>query len=166
MGLPVIRRSAVRLVVVDEHDRVLLLRIREPRHPEQGTVWELPGGGLDGDETYVDAARRELREEAGIVVGSAAIGPPTWRRRVTFQHAGARRVQDEVVVTVRLGCPATAVDASEQQPDELETYLGYRWWTVTEVETSSERFFPGRLPLLLRRFLSGEPIEEPFEHFS
>ncbi|HEX2176209.1 MAG TPA: NUDIX domain-containing protein [Nocardioidaceae bacterium] len=166
MDLPLVRRSAVRLVVLDRHGRVLLLRIREPLHPEQGIVWELPGGGIDADETYLDAALRELREETGLTVARDAIGPPTWRRRVTFQHAGARRLQEEVVVAVRLRGPGTAVDETQQLPDELETYLGYHWWTVTEVERSHERFFPGRLPDLLRRFLSGEQIEEPFEYFS
>ncbi len=29
-------------------------------------LWVLPGGQLDPDETFVDAARRELKEEAGI----------------------------------------------------------------------------------------------------
>ena len=38
-------------------------------------------------------------------------------------------------------------------PDELETYLGARWWTVEEVEAGPDRFYPGRLPVYLRRFL-------------
>lgn len=29
-------------------------------------LWVLPGGGLDGDESFRDAAERELHEEAGI----------------------------------------------------------------------------------------------------
>jgi len=128
----------------------------------QGTLH----GGIDGDETYVAAALRELREETGILAAPSDIGPPSWRRRATFRHAGVRRVQDEVVVLVRLTVPSPAVEATEQMPDEKETYLGFHWWPVAEIETSSERFYPGRLPLLLRRFLHGEEIEEPFEHFS
>lgn len=31
-------------------------------------LWVLPGGQLDGDESFRDAARRELKEEAGIDV--------------------------------------------------------------------------------------------------
>jgi 8-oxo-dGTP pyrophosphatase MutT (NUDIX family) len=166
MDLPVVRRSAVRLVVVDADERVLLFQIREPKHPEQGTVWELPGGGIDPGEDYVQAALRELAEEAGIVVEPGDVGPPSWKRRVTFRHAGARRVQDEVVVAIRLREHAPAVSEDRQLPDELDTYLGAQWWSVGEVETSKERFFPGRLPSLLRRFLHGEQIHEPFEYFS
>ena len=166
MDLPVVRRSAVRLVVLDLDERVLLFQIREPKHPEQGTVWELPGGGIDPGETYVQAALRELVEEAGIVADPGDMGPPSWHRRVTFQHGGARRVQDEVVVAIRLRDHEPAVNEAQQLPDELDTYLGAQWWSVAEVETSHERFFPGRLPSLLRRFLDGEQIHEPFEYFS
>jgi 8-oxo-dGTP pyrophosphatase MutT (NUDIX family) len=162
----VILRSAVRIVVVDRRDRVLLFRIHEPLHPEQGTVWELPGGGIHGDETYADAALRELREETGIVATPDDVGAPTWRRRVTFRHAGSRRLQDEVVVAVRLRGSVPAVDESNQLPDELDVYHGFRWWTVEEVKGSRERFYPGRLPDLLEPFLNGEPIDEPFEYFS
>ena len=166
MDLPVVRRSAVRLVVIEAGGRVLLFQIREPKHPEQGTVWELPGGGIDPGEDYVQTALRELVEETGLVVDPGDVGPPSWRRRVTFKHAGARRVQDEVVVAVRLRDRAPAVEEAQQLPDELDTYLGAWWWSVEEVEASHERFFPGRLPSLLRRFLAGEEIQEPFEYFS
>lgn len=154
------------MAVLDRDHRLLLLRIHEPSHPEQGICWELPGGGIDDGETYVAAALRELREETGIVAEPGDVGRPTWRRRVTFKHAGARRLQSEVVVEVRVLRPCPGVDETEQLADERETYLGFRWWTVGEIEASSERFFPGRLPELVRRFLDGERIDEPFERFS
>jgi 8-oxo-dGTP pyrophosphatase MutT (NUDIX family) len=166
VDLPVERRRAVRLVVLDRDDHVLLLHIREPLHPESGSVWELPGGGIDAGETHVDAALRELTEETGLVADAAAVGPANWRRSVTFKHAGARRLQHEMVVAVRLDEVAPTVETTQQLPDELETFLGARWWTVAEVEASSDRFFPGSLPDYLRRFLGGEKIHEPFEHFS
>ena len=151
---------------MDSEDRVLLLHIHEPLHPEVGSVWELPGGGIDAGETPVDAALRELAEETSLIAEPAAVGPPSWSRWVTFKHAGVRRVQHEVVVTVRVDDAGPAVNVTRQLPDELATYLGARWWTVDEVEASADRFYPGRLPGYLRRFLDGEWIEEPFERFS
>ena len=160
----VIERSVVRLVVIDPQTRVLLFLVHEPSHPEQGTCWELPGGGIEPGETYREAALRELREETGISARSTDIGPPSWRRRATFLHAGTRRLQSEVVVPVRVS--RAIVDGAGQLDDEKAIYLGFRWWPVADIEASAERFYPGRLPRLLPRFLSGEQIDEPFEFFS
>jgi len=41
-----------------------------------------------------------------------------------------------------------------------------RWWPVPEIIDSRAHFYPGRLPELLPRFLAGEHIDEPFEHWS
>jgi 8-oxo-dGTP pyrophosphatase MutT (NUDIX family) len=49
--LPVERRSAVRLVVLDEREQVLLFHTRSPEFPEFGMWWELPGGGIDAGES-------------------------------------------------------------------------------------------------------------------
>lgn len=45
---------------VDERDRALMILGRG------STRWGLPGGGREGEETYEEAAVREVREETGI----------------------------------------------------------------------------------------------------
>lgn len=55
--------------VVFREDAVLLVRRGKP--PRIGT-WSLPGGAQHVGETAEEAARRELREEAGIEVGAMA----------------------------------------------------------------------------------------------
>ncbi|HEC0958100.1 TPA: NUDIX domain-containing protein, partial [Klebsiella pneumoniae] len=56
------RRSA-RLVIVDEDGRLLLFRYHDEHH---APFWATPGGELLPGESYLDAARRELREETGL----------------------------------------------------------------------------------------------------
>ncbi len=164
--LPIIERSAVRLVVLDAQDTLLLFHTRDPDHPDLGTWWELPGGGIDPGESYLDAAIRELREEAGIVASPAQVGQPNWRRRASFRHRQTRHVQDEVIVAVRLPVAGPDVDESLRFDYEREDYFGFRWWPTPEISSSSERFYPGQLPVLLDAFLNGAQINEPFELWS
>jgi ADP-ribose pyrophosphatase len=57
--------GAVAVLALDEADRVLF--IRQYRHPVGMELWELPAGLLDTEgETPVEAARRELAEEADL----------------------------------------------------------------------------------------------------
>ena len=49
---------------------------------------------------------------------------------------------------------------------EKEAYFAYRWWPTAEILTSSQRFYPGKLPSLLAAFLIGEQIDEAFELWS
>jgi 8-oxo-dGTP pyrophosphatase MutT (NUDIX family) len=164
--LPVIERSAVRLVVLDSQRRLLLFHAHDPGHPGLGTWWELPGGGIEAGETYRDAAVRELREETGIVATHSQVGPPAWRRRASFRYRQARLLQDEVVVTLQLPTAGPGIDESRRLDYEKEGYFGFRWWPAEDVLSSSERFYPGQLPALLGAFLDGQEIDEPFELWS
>ncbi|HZG93190.1 MAG TPA: NUDIX domain-containing protein [Mycobacteriales bacterium] len=164
--LPVLERDCVRVVVLDVAGNVLLFKTREVSMPELGHWWELPGGGIDPGETYVDAAVRELREETGIRVAAHEVGPPTWRRTASFRHRASRRLQHEVVVLVRLTGVGPAVQEDGRLDYEKDDYVDFRWWPVAEVRASAERFYPGRLPELLPALLAGSPVDEPFELWS
>jgi ADP-ribose pyrophosphatase YjhB (NUDIX family) len=73
-------RRAARVIVVDEDERVLLVRFD---FPDQRAVWATVGGGLEPGETHEEAARRELAEEAGIEV--VELGMPVWTRTHVFE---------------------------------------------------------------------------------
>jgi len=55
----------VRMVVIDARERVFLVR------HTYVNGWHFPGGGVEHGEAALDAARRELREEAGIEIAGA-----------------------------------------------------------------------------------------------
>ncbi len=60
--------GAVAILALDEEERVVL--VNQYRHPVRRVLWELPAGLLDVEgEALVDAARRELAEEADLVAG-------------------------------------------------------------------------------------------------
>jgi ADP-ribose pyrophosphatase len=62
----VVHVGAVGVVAVDDEDRVVL--VHQYRHAVGAYLWELPAGLVDvEDEPPVDAAARELAEEADLV---------------------------------------------------------------------------------------------------
>ena len=62
----VVHPGAVGVLVIDDDDRVLL--VRQYRHPVGMMLWEPVAGLLDvADESPLDGAARELVEEAGLV---------------------------------------------------------------------------------------------------
>ena len=161
--LPVVERTAVRLVVLDTAERVLLLHVQDLSNPQVGTLWELPGGGIEAGETYSQAALRELREETGIEVPLECIPAPTWRRRIEYVYRGVYRHQRELIALVRLLDSSPCIDASLRVGDEKEDVLAARWWSMQEIMASSERFYPMSLRAMLPRFLAGESLDEPLE---
>jgi 8-oxo-dGTP pyrophosphatase MutT (NUDIX family) len=161
--LPLVERNAVRIVLLDTSDRLLLLHVRDMGNPSFGTLWELPGGGIKVGEAYAHTVVRELREETGIAVDTDQVRCPTWQRDVSYLYRGRRHLQHEIIVAVRLKQAAQDIEGSQRVGFEAEDIFGFRWWAVDDIINSSERFYPRHLPKLLPRFLAGEQIEEPFE---
>jgi len=65
--------SVAKVLVVNDSNEVLILTIGEYKaHPEKSFTPDLPGGLVDPGESELIAVRRELQEEAGIVLDENA----------------------------------------------------------------------------------------------
>lgn len=62
--------GAAGVLLVHEDTVLLQHRISWSHH---GDTWSIPGGAIHPGETALDAARRELAEESGIVAGNDAV---------------------------------------------------------------------------------------------
>ena len=61
-----IGRQTARAILIDEHNRLLLIK---RTRPGQAAYWTTPGGGVEDTDVSVEAAlRRELLEELGAEV--------------------------------------------------------------------------------------------------
>lgn len=160
-----LERDVVRVVLADASGLVLLFHVVTPDETPDGW-WELPGGGIEPGETYLDATVREIREETGLTLDPAQVSPPGWRRDSTWRARGKRRLQHEIVVYAQLAADQPPVTDGGRTPEETEDYVAARWWHVPDIIRSRERFYPGRLPELLPLFLAGETINEPFERWN
>jgi mutator protein MutT len=65
------RKNGVGVVVVTPNKKILLHR--EYRYVINDYSWEVQGGGIDAGETPEQAAVREIREEAGIVISEGQL---------------------------------------------------------------------------------------------
>ena len=144
-------RSAVRAVVLDDADRVLLVRFEFP----ESAVWAMPGGGVDDDESPEMAIRRELCEEVGL--RDVELGPVIWKRTHVFPLAPGFDGQRETFFLVRTrqdqGAPAFSADELR-----AEGVSGSRWWTLAELRAArQERFAPRRLPDLVEALVTEGP---------
>jgi ADP-ribose pyrophosphatase YjhB (NUDIX family) len=157
--IPIVR-EAVRAVVLDRNDRVLLFKaFRDATRSRH--FWITPGGGLAAGESPTTALQRELAEECGLK--TAEIGPWIWMREHVFAmpQSGVPTLQRERFYLVRVD--QHEVDVSGW--DDFErTFIGeHRWWTVSEIAASGEQFAPRRLAQYLadlgRGHIPAEPVD-------
>jgi 8-oxo-dGTP pyrophosphatase MutT (NUDIX family) len=149
---PVIKRQAARVLLFDEQERLLLLFDPDP---VDGLYWYPPGGRIEPGESPEQAARRELIEEVGV--DAVDIGPVVLRRRARFTWHGKRLDQDEWHLLGRIQGPV----ALESRPGDNETaaVVAHRWWSLSELRASHDRFFPEGLADLVEHLLGpSEPV--------
>lgn len=146
---PATFRQGVRAVVIDDAERILLVRFDFA----DGELWATPGGGVEPDETPEEAIRRELHEEVGL--RDVELGPVIWRREHVFafdRYAGQR----ETFFLVRRWA---ALEAPLMSVEELaaERLGGSRWWSLEDIRTSPLRTAPRELALHVHNLLTVGP---------
>jgi 8-oxo-dGTP pyrophosphatase MutT (NUDIX family) len=61
------KAHATGVVPIDANGKVIL--VGQYRFPLRAYSWEIPEGGVTGDDSVLAAAQRELREECGLIAG-------------------------------------------------------------------------------------------------
>ena len=142
-------RQAVRALLFDEDDHVLLVRYEFPT----ATVWGLPGGGLQPDEEHLAALRRELREELGLI--DVMVGPHVWNREQVIPMTTGHDGQRDRIYLVRMP-RFEVVPEIGWEAMRAELVHEARWWSLDEIErdtASHVLFSPRRLAALARELL-------------
>lgn len=132
-----VRRSA-RIIVLDQQARILLFRFDVSDRPP---FWVTAGGECEADETFEQAARRELFEETGI---TAEPGHQIARTTPQFVTVEGEPVQaDERYFLIEVD-NATITTAHHTEL-EREVMTQHRWFKLDELANWHEDVFPQNL---------------------
>lgn len=115
-------KDSVVVVVLDKENRACLLK--SFRYPSQSWGWEFPGGGGEG-EAVIDASKRELEEETGILADK-------------WEVLGHTLVCNGFMTERQHSCVAYDIhmDGTKETSDEVFTEM--RFFTFDEIEQMIE----------------------------
>lgn len=144
-------RAAARVIALDDHDQVLLLR-----YEENGGFWATPGGANDGQDDGT-ALRRELGEELGVKGTAVALRGLVAERSTDHPVGDIVVRQVERYHLIRL----TDTDIDPTRATQPDTIRGHRWWTLAELRSTSETVYPMGLADLIATVAAAGVPEHP-----
>jgi 8-oxo-dGTP pyrophosphatase MutT (NUDIX family) len=104
-GVVMFQNIAVGVVPVDEEGNTWL--VGQYRYTHNRYEWEIPEGGCPKDESLLDCAVRELREETGLIAEK-------------YEHLGELQLSNSTTDEVAHLYLATGLTQADAQPEETE----------------------------------------------
>jgi len=130
-----INRIIASAVILSKDNKILMLK----RNPKGGGVyldyWQIPGGGVDKNETKIQTVIREIKEEVGIDISREKI------EFINFKYKGkSEKILRETGerVLAKMDFNAYKIHISDKNSNEIKIqlereFVEYKWFNLSEI---------------------------------
>lgn len=130
-----IHRTIVSALIFSKDNKLLMCK----RNPKSGGVyigyWQIPGGGIDKNETKIQTLIREIKEEVGIDISKEKT------EFINFKYKGEsekilRKTRERVLA--KMDFNAYKVTITDKNSNEIKVklndeFMKYKWFDLVEI---------------------------------
>lgn len=150
--------TAVRVVLLNKADQVLLQKVRVPGKPD---FYITPGGRLcDAAEPLLEAVTRELREETGFTKFIMQLPAPAFSGEHVMRKGAGQIKMTEHFFIARLEDELDLISSARQNltAEERGVFIDQRWFNLEELSGSSDIILPINLASFVSAALTNAPL--------
>lgn len=112
------------VAVVEDQYREQILLVKVCRYTTSSTDWELPAGGVEADESVVEAVRREILEETGH---------ESINHEQVYAYYPLPGIANKLVYVIRCEATTRTADFDENEVSEVQ------WFSKAQVREMIEQ---------------------------
>lgn len=153
-------RHTARAIILNPENEILLLSVNLPWL--DGATWMLPGGGIEGNESAEQCARREIFEETGYRHEGALT--LHWHGTTEFIYQGDLHKVHERYFLMRVTETFTPTMA-EMMDYERDFTLDIAWCNFQQLSQPKVHCSPKQIPRMLKQIESNALSSDPDQIF-
>ncbi len=151
-------RKSSRAIVINEENQIFLFKYKFDYLAEDKAIWITPGGGLEEEESFEDALKRELFEEMGVKITESC--PEVYYRNPIYTLKNDEKVQS-VEKFFLVAVEDDEFSFNHWTESEKKRMLAGKWWSVEEIEQSKDEFFTKDILRIMTELSDEKLLTEP-----
>ncbi|PHM38866.1 NUDIX hydrolase [Xenorhabdus innexi] len=147
-------RCSARLLIVNSSRQVLLFRFVHTNDALAGkSYWATPGGGVEHDESFEQAAIRELKEETGIIRDD--VGKYVAQRAFEMALPSGEIVLAKERFFIVLS-DEEEINTNGWTDNEKSVIHHHHWWGLKELIQTQEIIYPSDITKIISSNVFGD----------